>query len=204
MERFQAQPIWEIPAKRKHADRRPRFTRTSALASVAMSFGMLMLTCTNGVRGASFQGVGDLPGGSFSSFANDVSGDGSVVVGGTHTGPELQPYTEAFRWTFDDGMVGLGDLPGGEIASSALGVSADGSVIVGNSQSDFSPSEAYRWTSSGGMVGLGDLPDGGISSFAWDVSADGSVVVGRGTSEFGSEAFRWTSEGGMIGLGDLA
>jgi hypothetical protein len=77
--------------------------------------------------GPSFQGLGDLPGGGFSSLAYDVSADGSTVVGNG----ESASGTEAFRWRLDTGMQGLGDLPGGDFFSHAQDVSADGSVIVG-------------------------------------------------------------------------
>jgi len=117
-------------------------------------------------------GLGDLPGGSFSSIARDASADGNVVVGyGTS-----DSGSEAFRWTSSVGMVGLGDLPG-SFSSFANGVSADGNVVVGYGTSD-SGSEAFRWTSDGGMVGLGDLPGGSFVSSANGVSADGNVVVG--------------------------
>ncbi|MCH7603849.1 MAG: HAF repeat/PEP-CTERM domain-containing protein, partial [Planctomycetes bacterium] len=102
---------------------------------------------------ASFQGLGDLPGGSFESLAFAVSADGSVVVGDSISASGF----EAFRWTSGGGMISLGDLPGGFFDSSASGVSADGSVVVGHSASA-SGNEAFRWTSGGGMVGLGDLP----------------------------------------------
>ncbi len=144
-----------------------------------------------------FMGLGDLPGGSFSSAALGVSADGSVVVGQSNSGIDV----EAFRWTRDEGMVGLGDLLGGNFVSFAFGASEDGSVIVGWSSSSLGD-EAFRWTSDGGMVGLGDLPTGGFSSRGFGVSADGSVVVGFGFS-VGSEAFRWTSMDGLVGLGEL-
>ena len=141
------------------------------------------------------------------SVANDLSADGSVVVGmsGQHPFREAQ-HGEAFRWTQGSGMVGLGELPGYSY-SHASGVSADGSVIVGQSWSGarvFSGGEAFRWTQGSGMVGLGDLPGGSTNSHAYGVSADGSVVVGEASSAAGPEAFRWTQEEGMIGLGDLA
>jgi probable HAF family extracellular repeat protein len=79
------------------------------------------------MAGASFQGLGDLPGGSFYSRAYSVSSDGSVVVGSS----ESASGWEAFRWTSGSGMSGLGDLPGGCFGSWAYGVSSDGSVIVG-------------------------------------------------------------------------
>ena len=51
-----------------------------------------------------FMGLGDLPGGGFSSFAYDVSADGSIVVGQGLSASGA----EAFRWTMADGMIGLG------------------------------------------------------------------------------------------------
>ena len=57
---------------------------------------------------ATFQGLGDLPGGSVESWAYAVSPDGSVVVGSSSSSSGQQ----AFRWTSGQGMVGLGYLPG--------------------------------------------------------------------------------------------
>ena len=56
---------------------------------------------------ASFQGLGDLPGGHYSSTAMDVSPDGSTVVG------DSTPLSggEAFRWTEAGGMQPLGCIP---------------------------------------------------------------------------------------------
>ena len=159
---------------------------------------MIVGAVPNSVLAASFQGLGDLPGGGFSSSARAVSADGSVVVGYSSSASGV----EAFRWTSGSGMVGLGDLPGGSFWSEAYGVSADGSVVVGFSDSA-SGVEAFRWTSGGGMVGLGDLPGPLFRSGAYGVSADGSVIVGESFSASGIEAFRWTSGGGMVGLGDL-
>jgi len=146
-----------------------------------------------------FTPLGDLSGGGFSSSANGISADGSVVVGvSTSTNG-----AEAFRWTAVGGMAGLGDLPGGSFWSFANGVSADGSVVVGRSVGA-NGYEAFRWTETGGMVGLGDLPGGVFSSEANAVNADGSVVVGVGYTINGNEAFRWTESGGMVSLGDLS
>ncbi len=142
-----------------------------------------------------FTGLGDLPGGRFSSEPAAVSADGSVVVGrSTNQGVS---DTEAFRWTEATGMVGLGDLFGGEPPNSqAFDVSADGSVVVGNSLA------AFRWTASTGMEAIG-------LNFGLGVSADGSVVVGGDflgsvgdPPQLQFEGFRW--EGGVLtALGDL-
>lgn len=137
---------------------------------------------------ASFHGLGFLPGAT-DSIANDISGDGTVIVGysGNH----------AFRWTESGGMVGLESLPVLN-SSEARGVSDDGSTVVGTFGA---PLQAFRWTQSGGMVGLGTLP-GNQYSRANAVSADGSVVVGYSYGTTGA-AFRWTQAGGMVNLGFL-
>jgi probable HAF family extracellular repeat protein len=148
-------------------------------------------------------GLGVSLGEYFRSYANGVSADGSVVVGGVALMiPGASSWAEAFRWTSGEGIVGLGDLPGGRSYSSAHGVSADSLVIVGGSDSTLGY-EAFRWTSSDGMVGLGDLPGGDYFSHAAGVSADGAVVVGFSNLISSPEAFRWTSSEGMVGLGDL-
>ena len=47
----------------------------------AAAFVALLLGSSPLAKAASFQGLGDLPGGSFQSVADAVSGDESVVVG---------------------------------------------------------------------------------------------------------------------------
>jgi uncharacterized membrane protein len=84
-------------------------------------------------------GLGDLPGGAFWSFANDVSADGSVVVGDSigATGG-----AEPFIWDAVHGMRSLVDVleneHGLDLAGWSLGgaasVSADGRTIVGTGQ----------------------------------------------------------------------
>ena len=150
------------------------------------------------LQAQSFQGLGDLAGGSFRSEAHGISGDGTVVVGASGSGNGL----EAFRWSSAGGMQGLGELPGSFFNSQAFAVSNDGNIVVGW---DYSPSdrEAFHWTSGAGMVGLGDLPGGSFWSRAIGISANGTIIVGSGFSASGNEAFRWTSADGMVGLGDL-
>jgi probable HAF family extracellular repeat protein len=138
--------------------------------------------------------LGALHGSAFYGSANDVSADGSVIVGWSNIFRR-----EAFRWTESGGMVGLGALPGDDSSSYANGVSADGSVIVGSSSS-VNGSEAFRWTESSGIVSLGALPADASYGYANGVSADGSVIVGSSSSVNGNEAFRWTQETGMVSL----
>ncbi|MFQ5411097.1 MAG: PEP-CTERM sorting domain-containing protein [Phycisphaerae bacterium] len=146
-----------------------------------------------------FQGLGDLPGGNFESFGFDLSADGSLVVGRSHS----EFGTEAFRW--ENGvMTGLGTLSGGaSFSSTSIGVSPDGSTAVGSSLSA-SGNEAFQMQ-SGPMIGLGDLSGGAFSSQARAVSTGGGVIVGSGMSAASgieTEAFRWEN-GVMTGLGDL-
>lgn len=160
------------------------------------------------LRAPYFQGLGDLPGGEFYSFAHAVSADGTTVVGHSYQGFGEE---EAFRWTAAGGMQGLGHLAGGLARrSDAYGVSADGSVIVGESTSTGAPTlaEAFRWTSTDGLQPLGFLPGGIGYSRAQGVSANGETVAGwsysgSGTGLLPTEAFRWTSAAGIQGLGDL-
>ncbi|HEX6962932.1 MAG TPA: hypothetical protein VF175_13765 [Lacipirellula sp.] len=166
--------------------------------------------------------LGDLVGGTGSSYATGVAADGAIVTGAADSPGGTLSFLEAFRWTLTNPgagqgtMVGLGDLPGGDNYSAGAAISHDGSAIVGGASSaashgggaGFSLSfEAFRWTQPAGMVPLGDLPGGGYYSFANAVSADGSVIVGASTSTASGvsdlEAFRWTAGGGMVGLGDL-
>jgi probable HAF family extracellular repeat protein len=142
--------------------------------------------------------LGDLAGGTTSSTARGISGDGTIIVGDSISANG----TEAFRWTSGTGMVGIGDIPGGTFSSQAVGVSDDGSAISGYG---WGPSgyTSFLWTSGGGMVDLGDLPGGLTHSFAFDMSSDGTVVIGYGVSALGTEAYRWTSGTGLVALGDL-
>jgi probable HAF family extracellular repeat protein len=139
-------------------------------------------------------GLGDLPGGRLNSGAEDVSGDGSVVVG---RGEAAEGF-RAFRWTAATGMVSLGVAPG-DTRSSARSVSQNGSVVVGAGDR-----QAVRWTAATGMVGLGDLQAGAGTSFATGVSADGSKVVGAAsTGPNEQEAFLWTAATGMRRLSEV-
>ncbi len=182
-----------------------RFLLKLTLISFSSLIGIF--NSQNSASAAFFMGIGDLPGGDFSSAANRVSEDGSVVGGISVSESGLQG--EAFLWRAETGIVPLGDLPGGMFLSGVFGVSDDGLVAAGASISETSslsnpPLESFRWTLETGMVPLGDLPGGQFSSFTLNVSGDGLVVVGDSDSASGREAFRWTEATGMVGLGDFA
>lgn len=167
---------------------------------VAFISGLFLVTTSSLAQEATFEGLGDLPGGLFRSAAFGVSANGSVVVGESSSENGGQ---EAFRWENGD-MEGLGALEGDPFSSSAYDVSADGSVVVGRTLS-MRGWEAFRWE-GGQMEGLGDLPGGIFESRAEGVSSDGSVVVGFSNVVAEPfplyEAFRWRS-GEMEGLGYL-
>ena len=136
--------------------------------------------------------LGDLPGGSFSSFAQGVSDNGMVVVGWG----SVERGAQAFRWSGGQ-MAGLG----GSDPTRALAVSGDGKTIVGVVEGfDF---EAFRCDPIVGFQLLGDLPGGIFNSSATAVTYDGSTIVGTGNSTNGSldEAFAWSESTGMVGLG---
>jgi probable HAF family extracellular repeat protein len=127
-------------------------------------------------------------GGSGAERANDVSADGTIIVGvaSAPAGPE------AFR--HENGtLTGLGGLPGAPHDSGALAISADGSVIVGHAVNTSSNRRAVRWTQSGIEV-LG--PD---AIKAWAVSGDGTYIAGEGASG----AFVWDAAHGVRYLTDL-
>jgi probable HAF family extracellular repeat protein len=166
---------------------------------------LLALSLTASALAASFQGLGDLPGGIVFSVATGVSADGKFVVGYSSSTLSGTTSYEAFRWSAETGMVPLGDLPGGTYTSFAQAISADGATVVGHSRAS-SGDQAFRWTQATGMVGLGYLPGGSLYSLASAVSADGSIIAGEsrsGLSGTRREAFRWTPTDGMVGLGDL-
>jgi probable HAF family extracellular repeat protein len=151
------------------------------------------------LHGASLTPLGDVPGGIFATYAENISADGTTVVGWSPADVNRR-RVQAFRWTEQQGIVGLGDLTGGLYYSRGMAVSADGSIVVGDGASS-AGGEATRWTAESGLVSMGDLDGGPTGATAFDVSDDGGTMVGRGNSSLSDEAFRWTEGEGMVGLG---
>ncbi len=112
------------------------------------------------------------------SYAQGVSGDGSVVVGHVQTvlGPN-PTLGRAFRWNASGGMQDLGLTSTTHIYSEATAVSRDGTTIVGHSQSSGGRSDAFVWRESTGMLVLPPLATTG-SSIADAVNFDGSIIAG--------------------------
>jgi len=120
--------------------------------------------------------------------ADDMSSDGSVVVGGG-------------VWTQSGGIQpAMGTLGG--CCTSAEGVSPEGSAITGWSVNSSGFLHAFRWTAATGLQDLG-VTDG-TESVGEDASSNGAVVVGqaRDKNDFW-RAFAWTAGGGMKDIGTL-
>lgn len=146
----------------------------------------LVASVSNNLAGTvSFQGLGDLDGGGFSSSAYGISRNGLVVVGASNSSLHLQ----AFRWTLSEGMINLGSFSGGNHFSMAYDVSNDGSVIVGRS-SGSNGSESCIWENGIIKAVAYDIDD---TEDAFAISANGSVVAGYGyfPDKHSWEAYRW-------------
>ena len=145
---------------------------------------------------ASFTPLGDLAGDDFYSFAYAMSGDGSVVVGESHSANG----TEAFRW--NGSLTGLGDFTGGIFESSARGTNSDGTTVVGYGDT-LTGQIAFTWnTTTTTLVPLVPIQAGGQSQ-AYAVSGDGLVAAGSSDSLLGVQATSWIG-GAPLPLGDLA
>ncbi len=131
--------------------------------------------------------------------ANDVSGNGSIIVGSM----QGQGGTAAWRWTQATSVqqvIGMGGTFGPNISS-------DGSTIVGQSGGG-----GARWTQATGTQPLGPvtgLPFGnGSTNVAYGVSANGSVIVGPASALYQVfpvpldtiVPYRWTQATGAVGI----
>jgi probable HAF family extracellular repeat protein len=140
-------------------------------------------TATTGMASLSSMG--------WSSNAQAVNADGSVIVGSVAIDGDAVP----FRWSAREGIVLLSSARGPNNRSVAKGVSADGAVIVGNAKGPF------RWTATTGMK----LMDGGFLSYVNGLSADGSRAIGWSLAVPGDEdhsvAVYWDADGRMHAIG---
>jgi uncharacterized membrane protein len=124
-------------------------------------------------------------------LANDVSADGSVVVGRYSLVNPPRPEV-AFRWAAETDIVNLPDL--NELGTShAYSVSSDGTTVAGKSGG-----QAVLWVDGGSPLDLGVA-----TTLTVFISSDGSVAAGTDTTPFAFDAFRWTAAEGAVSLGDL-
>jgi probable HAF family extracellular repeat protein len=146
--------------------------------------------------------LGQMPGSTFGTYGNSISGDGNVVVGhGWITGTDAA----AFRWTRTGGYENLAAGRPDVVDSNAYDVNVDGSVVVGYNRKASFEHLGFRWTVGGGME---DLPMYEVA----DVSGDGTLMVGmnvwRNTNgQTGSFGFlggnNYTSALGVSGNGQV-
>ena len=142
------------------------------------------------------------------SLANDVSADGSMIVGSSEYTQDGRTRMAGFRWTQIAGMTLLDGLPWrGTIGTSeARAVSSDGGYAAGFSASDLGYEEAVLWGPDNQPRSLGYLPYDGkahYGSLAMDVSRNGRVVVGTADQVLNEHhAFVWTEHTGMMKLTD--
>ncbi len=135
------------------------------------------------------------------SRANDISADGSVIVGWYEH--EVNRCRRPARWT-PDGTVDL--FLGTEICGEAHSVSTDGSVIVGSALvpgNDYPT--AFRYTDQDGWLDLGKLIDHPFHSALATGIAENGTIVGLSGDEAGQiwTGFVWTLEDGMKSMTDV-
>jgi len=142
------------------------------------------------LQGATFTGIGDLPGGEFLSEARDVDAAGERVVGIAAGVAGRQ----AVVWTRAAGLLSLDD---GE--SAAHGISDSGCVIVGAARTERAPQEgertlAARWVGSE-PVEFAPQP---LSVYrlteAVAVSGDGGTIIGRAYQDAFPSGFVWRGD----------
>ena len=143
------------------------------------------------------------------SYANGVSGDGSIVVGGAYIS---DTKVVAFRWDAQNGMVNLGTFDEGTNSDSvAYGISADGRLIHGwDYKAGFSPAGPGGVAMNGrrgaiwwdGKERL--LHPFGWAGEAWATSSNGAIIVGQfhpsNTDNLlqGASTYRWTAWDGRF------
>jgi probable HAF family extracellular repeat protein len=140
------------------------------------------------------------PFGTLDAFINDMSADGSVIVG---MWVAQNMSTQAFRWTAAGGVVNIG----GDM--NVVRISRDGKTIVGAARDASGIRSAAIWQGGTNWKTLGGVP-GGVPgsndqlSSANGVSADGSVIAGSANvANSKTHAFRWDAVNGMVDLGNL-
>lgn len=156
-------------------------TKKSLLSLAFLSLSATIINPQPAEAG-SFQGLGYLPGLEDRSSAEDVSANGTIVVGVSRA----SGVSSSFIWTQ---QAGLRQIPVDNFVVNAI---SDNSRVVAGSRNG----EILRWNPSEGVTVIG--PEG----IADGVSFNGSTIVGfTGNFTATSDAFRWTATEGLVGLG---
>lgn len=169
------------------AEARSEARAVSADGSVVVGYSFNTSPSWEAIRWTDTGGLQGL--GGHGSYGNDVSADGSLVVGSlsTFTGRRLAgKWEEVTGWRlFQDSS----DVK----RSEATATSANGSIAVGNRENNAGQVDAFIWTETTGVQLLTPLLqsygfsglDGWSLRGATDVSADGRVIVGTGINPQG-------------------
>lgn len=190
----QAALLWSQATGYRYFEEEPRSilsTASTIAGGVVVGYGT--------TRGFSWtSGTGalwliDLPGGTLSSQALDISGDGSLTVGWSSS--YYSPSGEAVYW--QNGVpTGFGALLGPQGTwSVATDISLDGEIMIG-----MCTAGPFKYSRTSGPTMLPLLP-GSVSGTVAAISRDGSVIVGTCTNASNySQACIWR-DGTVIGLG---
>ncbi len=144
-------------------------------------------------RAGGMQPIGYLGSGFPLSTSEDISTDGTTIVGNGYDGSAAR----AFRWRSSSGLQDIGILSG-KTEAEVHGTNADGSVTVGVCWSNQGENTftATMWSDSNGVVDLNIyLPAIGINLAGWnltsasDVSDDGMTIAGYGIHNGVTEAW---------------
>lgn len=153
--------------------------------------------CVWPVTGGAPTVLGDVPGHRIAA-ANDISEDGSVVVGNSACCEES--FSSAVRW--ENGVPTV--LTPGDFGN-AHAVSADGSVVVGEGFGG-----AFVWDATHGVRSISDILtaagvdlSGYFLAAARGVSGDGSVVTGWGFDNETFTAIAWSADLRRVCVVDL-
>jgi len=132
------------------------------------------------------------------TYAQAISGDGSIVIGNYYP-----VGSGAFYWMADTGTVAIG-------GNSVAAISADGATIVGNANDAMGRENAAIWQGDRDWQLLGSFtPDAApcdkLLSSAYGATGDGSEIVGLGWNGCTyARGFHWDAETGMTDLGAVA
>jgi hypothetical protein len=134
----------------------------------------------NGYLWTEETGVVPIPGGLSLAEAEDVSDDGSIVLGHVIEDTAIGQLRFAARWTETQGwqklpMVDENYVTCGGPWTSAYDMTPDGNVVVGLAWHDGCKADPFRWTAETGTV---LLPKTSSGARANAVSDDGTVVAG--------------------------